>query len=267
MFITCKQYHQFFGDGDGDGINFFFSFVRREIMFFAIPSYGRPVEIHKKTLAFLKANNIPYPLITIFVASEEEKLDYEINNPEYTIVVGVKGIMNQRNFIFNYYPLNAEVVSIDDDIDALYRLKEDYKLEEVSNFIDIAKNAFTSCKENGRNLWGIYPIKNSYYMKDIITTDFRFIIGHLFGFINKKILLTQPLKEDYELSALYSEQDGGVIRINNICAKTTMYAKGGVGSKDSRKETNMKCVYYLIDKYPQYYAQNRKKEGELRCLY
>ena len=231
----------------------------------AIPSYGRPVEIRKKTLSFLKANNIPYNLITIFVASEEEKLEYELNNPEYTIVVGAKGIMNQRNFIFNYYPLNAEIVSIDDDIEALYRLKEEYKLEEVYNFMDIAKNAFISCKENGRNLWGIYPIKNSYFMKNTITTNFRFIIGHLFGFINKKILLTQPLKGDYELSALYSEQDGGVIRINNICVKTAMYAKGGIGSKVSRKEINMKCVQYLVDKYPKYYAKNLKKEGELRC--
>ena len=45
----------------------------------AIPSYQRPELCKNLTLTFLKLNQYPADLITVFVASEEEKLAYEKN--------------------------------------------------------------------------------------------------------------------------------------------------------------------------------------------
>ena len=71
----------------------------------AIPSYDRVKELKNKTLKMLEENKINKSLITIFVASNEQKNIYETEiGTDYKIVVGVKGMVNIRNFITNYYP-------------------------------------------------------------------------------------------------------------------------------------------------------------------
>ncbi len=37
-----------------------------------------------------------------------------------------------------------------------------------------------------------------------------------------------------QLSILHYLKDGKVVRLNNVCCKTKMYAKGGIGSKNER---------------------------------
>ena len=229
----------------------------------AIPSYKRANELKEKTLMFLENNGIEKECITIFVANKEEHDIYSSILPSHNIVIGEPTIKAQRNFISNYYPLDTWIVSIDDDIEDLYKLKDGI-LEPIRTLNDIILMAFILCKKTGRNLWGIYPIMNAYFMREIVSTEFKFIIGHFFGYINKRLLITQPIKEDYELSALYSDHDGGVIRFNSLCAKTKMYARGGVGSKANRKEANKESCEYLVKRYPQYYMMNNKKVGELR---
>ena len=71
----------------------------------AIPSYDRPKELKKKTLKMLDENKINKSIITIFVASDEQKKIYEAEiGTDYKIVVGIKGMVNIRNFITDYYP-------------------------------------------------------------------------------------------------------------------------------------------------------------------
>ena len=83
----------------------------------AIPSYKRSKTI--KTLAFLKS--VPYPSdkITIFVANDEEAQLYTQDVPKHLygkIVVGVKGLTEQRNFITAYYPEDIIYIGMDDDV-------------------------------------------------------------------------------------------------------------------------------------------------------
>jgi hypothetical protein len=91
-------------------------------------------------------------------------------------------------------------------------------------------------------------------MKPKITTELKFIIGVLFGYINRHIKKLVPsirseTKEDYEQSILYYKMDGGVIRFNNITTKTKFNAEGGLGT--NRFDRNKNAAEYLKKTYPE----------------
>ena len=70
---------------------------------FAIPSYNRVDILKSNTIAMLEHYKIPKKQIYIFVV-EEEYQQYKDALPDYkNIIIGVKGLYNQRNFITNYF--------------------------------------------------------------------------------------------------------------------------------------------------------------------
>ena len=80
-----------------------------------IPSYDRPTSI--QTINTLKKHNIDLSQIYLLLANDEEREKYSSQVPsEVNIVVGVKGISEQRNFISNYFDENEILISMDDDI-------------------------------------------------------------------------------------------------------------------------------------------------------
>lgn len=233
----------------------------------AIPSYQRVDTLKNKTLQTLQLNNIDKEKIHIFVANEQEKNSYSTLPQDLygKIVVGVPGLKNQRNFIFNYFPENTLIVSIDDDIKSIKRLVND-KLEIISNLDQLIQESFQECKRNGLHLWGVYPIANSFFMKaqKEKSLDTKFIIGHLFGIINSPFRISCDLKQDYELSLYYSKLDGGVLRNNSVCCITTMGAKGGINKTvQERQDIYQKCIEFLLQEYPDRVRINTKRTGEI----
>jgi asparagine N-glycosylation enzyme membrane subunit Stt3 len=90
-------------------------------------------------------------------------------------------------------------------------------------------------------------------MKKKISYDLKFIIGVMFGYINRHDKNLYPstnseAKEDYEMSILYYKKDGGVLRFNNINPKTKYKAEGGLGT--DRFERNKLSANYLQKTYP-----------------
>ena len=101
----------------------------------AIPSYQRHNIIESKTLRMLARCNVSSNTIYIFVANETEKKMYEefLDKTKYNkIVVGIKGITKQRIFISKYFPNNKYIISIDDDVEKIFKLKQN-KLVEIKN--------------------------------------------------------------------------------------------------------------------------------------
>ena len=81
-----------------------------------IPSLSRTNILKTQTLHTLQRFGIHKSLITIFVVEEElEQYKKEIGE-DYKIVVGVKGLVQQREFIENFFPAGTWIVSFDDDI-------------------------------------------------------------------------------------------------------------------------------------------------------
>ena len=226
----------------------------------SIPSYNRPEAIVKKSLQTLADGHVPNNLVHIFVANKTEEKRYKTMVPKKLygkIIIGKIGITEQRKFIIKYYPENQNIVSIDDDVEGLFRKKNDKELVKVNNIHKFFNDAFTTIKKENLYIWGIYPVHNPFFMKKSISTDLKFIIGTLYGFINRKTKTIQPSstikeKEDYEQSILYFIKDGGVVRFNDITIKAKKHSPGGLGITDGRLDANRIAAKYLKKTYPGY---------------
>ena len=229
----------------------------------AIPSYKRATALKTHTLKVL--NDVPKEKIFIFVANDEEHEEYKTILPEYNIIVGLEGLLNQRNYISHYFPLGTKIVSMDDDIQGIFN-KE---FEEV-DIESIILKGFEECDKSGSRIWAVYPVLNKLFMKNTITTDFRFLVGNFFGYINSNIDTTITEKDDYERSILYYLRDNIIIRFNYISIKTKYYKmQGGLQSNKDRMKDQLIAVNYLLEKYPTFLARKKSfKSGypELRCI-
>lgn len=227
----------------------------------AIPTYNRPETIKKATLKTLQG--IDKGLIDIFVADEEQKKVYrESIGNDYNIIVGVKGMKNIRNFMIDYYSEGQEVFYLDDDIYSFHK-KIGAGLIDMEDILSFIKEGFDVLKKTGAELFGVYPVKNHFFMNEEITTHLVYIVGCCYGCINRKeIKMTIDDKEDYERSILYYLKDKKVIRFGNITIKTKYYTeKGGLQSDGMRSwEQVDTSAKYLVEKYPELCKINTSKK-------
>lgn len=222
----------------------------------AIPSYDRADEIISKTLNTLHEGGVSKNKIYIFVANKQQEKVYEETVPKnlyHKIIVGKKGIANQRIFISKYFPDGQYIISMDDDVEEMQIMKNKDKLVKMHDLDKFFKDAYKELKKEKLYIWGIYPVRNPFFMKKTISDHLRFIIGVTFGYINRHDSKLYPslklkTKEDYEQSIMFYKKDGGVLRFNYISPKTKFNAEGGLG-KD-RFERNKNAAEYLKKKYP-----------------
>jgi hypothetical protein len=233
----------------------------------AIPSYQRAELLKRKTLKTLAEYKIPRTLIYVFVANNEEKEIYKntLDTTTYGhLIVGEKGLKNQRNFISRYFPSRKEILNLDDDLAGFniikthgktFNKKDNYltRLPDLDIFI---KEAFKILKQNKAYLWGIYPINNAYFMTPTTTFDLRLIVGPCWGNINrhdKDLILTIDEKEDVERTLKYYVKDNSVVRFNNVSTDTSYYVNpGGMqGLGRDRKKDALESAIYLHQKYPE----------------
>jgi len=232
----------------------------------AIPTYNRIEEVTNKSLNTLREAGIPKNRIHLFVANQQQYKLYEENVPKNLygkIIIGKKGITNQRIFIASYFPEGQYVISMDDDVEQFEILKGE-KLTKLTNINEFFDDAYKLMKKEHLFIWGIYPVRNPFFMYKETTLDLRFIIGVTFGFIVRhdkdlKMSIKAETKEDYEQTILYYLKDGGVIRFNNVTVKTKFNAPGGLGT--DRFERNKNAAEYLVKKYPDIVTRNDRKDG------
>ena len=116
-----------------------------------IPSYDRPTSI--QTINTLKKHNIDLSQIYLFLANDDERERYSSHVPnEVNIVVGVKGLSEQRNF-----EENEILISMDDDIKEFIILEKSLQ-EVLDECIEYLKNS-------KYQLIGFPPTSNKFYNK------------------------------------------------------------------------------------------------------
>ena len=236
-----------------------------------IPSYNRVNTLKEKTLAVLEDQKIPKSKIYIFVANEEQKDLYkEISHLVGHIVVGVKGLAEVRNFIFDYFPKGKPLVFMDDDVRSLLEFDGKAKRHErpLRSLTTVINRGFAECDKAGARLWGVYPVPNGFFMKDTVTTDLRFIIGSFWGCLNPGSDLHLKFgseKEDYQRTLQFWEADGVVVRLNFVAPKTAYYKEPGGMQEDgmaARVAKQKTAVAALMKRWPQYIKMNpRRKSG------
>lgn len=153
---------------------------------------------------------------------------------------------------------------MDDDVEEIYELQEETLLP-VADLDFIITKGFQECLKNNFHLWGVYPVRNPFFMKKAqeMSYNCKFCIGHFFGCILDGFSQTVNMKDDYERSLHYTEQDGGVVRMNRYVCKTRMGSKGGIGAVSARQEEYQKSIDFLLQEYPLRVRLNKRRVGEI----
>ena len=238
-----------------------------------VPSYKRAETCNDKTLKMLKNNKIPASKIYVYVANKEEykeyseKLDKKLYNK---LVVGIKGLVPQRQFIMEQWKEGQHIVFFDDDVQSIdLSISKLFKGKSLDYFF---KYAFKECQANKSFIWGVYPVFNPFFReaRDETSTCLNYIVGAFYGIINRPKLKSIQLsitkengqKEDVERTIKYFIEDGIVLRFNRVGFVTKYYGKsGGLGTFEDRLKPMLEASNKIKAAYPEYGNISTKKTG------
>jgi len=238
----------------------------------AIPSYDRVETLKNNTISLLEKNNIDKNKIIIFVANKDEEKKYKNEFNDYKIIVGVKGLLPQRNFMTKYFKEGQNIIYMDDDIEEVKikksKSKENKTLHNL-NLKEFFPYSFEELKKNNFHIWGINPVFNPYFLYNKISTDLRYIAGGFYGVINRHdkdlMLKYESDKEDMERTLRFYHKDKGLLRFNNVVIKTKNYHPGGLQSeyltKENRIKDGKKRVERLLKEFPNYGSIKQRPSG------
>ena len=239
----------------------------------AIPSYKRAEVCRDKTLAMLKHNKIHASKIFVYVANKEEYDEYIkiLDKSSYNkLVVGIKGLVPQRQFIMSKWPQGKHIVFFDDDVAKIdLTLSPMFKGKSLDHFF---KTAFDECKKQHSFIWGVYAVFNPFFRKgrSEMSTCLNYIVGAFYGIINRpkldaiKLTITKEngQKEDVERTLKYFINDGIVLRYNRISFETRYYGKsGGLGTFENRLKPMLDASKKLLVKYGDYGSISTRSNG------
>ena len=234
-----------------------------------IPSHKRAKILNEQTLTTLKNNGIDKRLIDVFVAAEEYDEYLKVLDPDLysNLIVGEKGLVQQRNYIINYYVEGAKLLSLDDDIKDI-----DLQYTDYASLDEFICEAFEECKKNNTFIFSVNPVYNPYWRKDRLETkqtNLNYCIGAFFGIINRHdkdlflITCVDGDKEDVERSILYYLKDGKTLIFNKIGFVTKYFGSdgGGLGKLKDRLERHKTNTIALCEKYPDLCKEKIIKNG------
>jgi len=241
-----------------------------------IPTYKRAETLKNKTMAYLKKTNINAKNIFIYVANKEEKELYEntIDKNSYAeIIIGKRGLPQQRNFIQKTHKIGENLFMLDDDLKSIKMKVNDKVLTEINDLDSFINFAFDICNKNKTRYFGTYPVDNPYFMKNVITFDLRYIVANISGTVNNHDIFRDEGeecearknftagKESHEMTIKYFLADKSIARFNYI-APTSTYWGGEGGHQVSRNIKGEKAATeWLYKKYPQYFKKVLRKNG------
>jgi len=238
-----------------------------------IPSYKRANVCNEKTLKTLHENKINSQKVYVYVANKEEYELYKntLDKKYYNqLVIGVKGLVPQRQFIMNKWPNGKNIVFLDDDVATIdLSLSSEFKPHNLDYFI---KYAFKECLKYKSYIWGVYAVYNPFFRKPKkdLTTDLNYIVGAFYGIVNRPNLKSIQLtitkengqKEDVERTIKYFINDGIVLRFNKIGFITKYYGKeGGLGRFEDRLKPMKEACNRLEKAYGKYGSIKMRKNG------
>lgn len=233
----------------------------------AIPSYNRSEVIGSKSLATLEKYGIDKDKITIFVV-REEFIAYKKACPGYQIVIGVKGLVEQREFIEHWFPLDSNILFMDDDVSDLFFFSDAKTRQPISDLNQFISDGFLKASEIGATLWGIYPVDNAMFASksEEISDGLSYIVGAFYGQKNTMDirLKTGDGVEDRERTILRYLRDGKVLRFNKVGLRTKYFAPGGLMS-DERQKIHQIASETLVKKYPKLLRLKTRKNGYVDC--
>jgi hypothetical protein len=243
----------------------------------AIPSYKRPNYLLSQTLQTLKKTGVDPEIITVFVATKEEKAIYDTAlqaiGSEVKTVVGVPGLINQRIWYnTNYYDPGTRILNLDDDIAGIYQKKGENKLAPYEGTMnELVEKGFSACEESGARLWGIAAALNGLFLKNTTTVGLRYICGIFHGSYAGDLALCGPERvhdssgEDFETTLRNYLLYGRVVRLDGYAPKTKYFQVGGIqaelGGKEEREKDHHEALCRIAARYPDWATIYEKAGG------
>jgi len=228
-----------------------------------IPTYERYQTISNMTLRYLHTIGYPRDKIILFVASEDQAALYKNWVEEYLygqIVVGVLGLVNQRNFITKWLHSGEIFISMDDDLQTV-------KVMEGFNIYWIILDAIAKIKRGDAGLAGVLPNSDARRFRTGYTNHLAHIVGTFFICQNNHSLLLDcdPIigagKEDYYRTIQYFIVYGRILRYRGAGVQTIYrQANGGIATEGRRERDAAACLD-LIRRYPKFVKHVDKKSG------
>jgi hypothetical protein len=235
----------------------------------AIPSFNRPIQLAKKTLKFLQSNEIPNEKIYIFVNNENQYNYYKIYLPDdiNIITTNQNGLINNRNFIVDYFDIDSFIICMDDDITNIKKLHihNDGKktLTDLNSLEQLFQFIYQLLDKTQTHLFGCYG-RNPLFMSHSVDTRFSFIDGAFHGFINRKLdclkITEVQFGDDTELALKYHKHDGKTLNIKFLAVLHSIANNPG-GLQDTyqnRIEQQRIDSERLVELFPEYLSGIRE---------
>lgn len=231
----------------------------------AIPSYNRLKQI-QNLLLYLDDNNIIHNNIYIFI-DPRNYWDYkkELEDKNYNLIIGKKGLIQQRQFIKEYFELNQKILYLDDDFKN-FKYSDDYEF----NFINEINLMFEKMVQNNCFLGSVNPTNNLFFCSNKHKYGLFLCVGCCYLEINLKdrefYNLIVDEKEDYTRTLINYNYSGKVYRNDFICVNHKYNgSKGGMNENDNRNLINDLRINILKNIYPDLISIFKKKnKNEIR---
>lgn len=228
-----------------------------------IPTYQRYQPLTLNHLKDLFDN------VYLFVANKEEYSMYRYKYPSANIIVGKKGIKNQRNFITNYFDEGEIIVSMDDDIEEF----SDRKNRPISEWL---KDCCDELEKSDCGLMTFPPTYNHWFAKDnpSYQEGIYGAIGVFHIYKNhKELQLSVDQVEDYERSVLYIKKYDKNLRCWDIhykhsgweCWSSKKRLPGGLDDQRTLL-TYTKARNTALWKYSEYLRAHQKKSSPVTSI-
>lgn len=231
-----------------------------------IKTHNRVDVLRQKTLKVLLEGGINPAKIWLVVGGEDQFELYKplaLEYPGITIRTMPKaGIQYAVEEVRTMFAPGVRVIHMDDDVEAIEE-NVGGKLQPVKDLNAVFQEGFWFMEQNNTELWGLYPVRNAFFMKAENTSDLKFIWAGFYGFVSNPdpdLKTSCKMKDDFERSILYFKKFGAVARLNRFCCKTKFWTTSGGTAGQDRERLHLADAEYLANAYPQY-ATLRKKKG------
>lgn len=231
---------------------------------FAIPSFHRAE--NQRTLKMLVDLGFQKDEIVLSTQTAEDYKDYSARYGDRCEIIYKDGncAADNRNTIIKAFHHGAWIMMLDDDIDAFYVLKGKtlQKIDTREHLEKMFTSFFEYTEKNGGKLWGIYPVKNAYFMKGTINK--RSLVCGCLGIINcQEFDNRYRTKEDFEYCCRIMRSGANVIRFNFVTCDIKFKIQGGCHDDWGNIKENQQIAYDLVTRYPDLVKLNPSRRGEV----
>jgi len=209
----------------------------------------------------------------IFVDNRQERRAYKLVVGKRAKVIDCDAsppwsVSHVRNAAFDHFGKGAHVLCLCDDVKALHILDASQKrklrkltIEEIEKLI---ARGFSDVKKVGTKLWGVYPVKNAFYMKDKVSSRV-FIIDAFSGVIVGDLRWDeeQQFKGDYDLTIQHISQYGCIVRYDSICVDAPYNTTEGGCLTYRTPSAEADAIERLKAKWPHFVHDNPRRFNEI----